>query len=241
VERKKYDDRQAHCIGGGIWWIGVRLPHSDNSHNPYLLIDGSEAVLINPGSRADGHFRRVKDKITSLIDPRQIQHVVLLHHHPDWCASLPLVETLVGRNVKIYAPSGVADSIGYYGCKSPIIVLDEGDSVILRSGRSIDYYETPDLHNAGLGFLYDSKTGTILSGNMFGYPDVEWNLYAPAEGWKSLVPGAIEPPWSKKAHLRALNKVERLSPERICPQCGLIIEDDINKYLDAARQMNIGQ
>jgi len=240
VERKKYNDKQAHCIAEGIWWIGFRLARGNHSHNPYLLVDASESVLINPGSRADDHFRLVKDKIASLIDPRQIQHIVILHHHPDWCASLPLFEKLVDRNVKIYAPSAIAESIGYYGCKNPIIVLDEGDSIIMRSGRSIDYFDIPNLHGAGLGFLHDSRTGTVFSGNLFGYPDTEWNLYAPAEGWESLIPVDPEPPWSKKAHLCGLNKIERLSPERICPQCGPIIEDDIDKYVDAARNMDVG-
>jgi flavorubredoxin len=197
--------------------------------------------LINPGSRADDHLRQVKNKIASLIDPRWIQHIVVLHHHPDWCASLPLFEKLVNRNVKMYAPSAVAESIVYYGCKNPVIVLDEGDSIIMHSGRSIEYFETPHLHSAGHGFVHDSKTATVFSGNIFGLPDAEWNLYAPSEGWESLIPFDVESPWSKKAHLCSLNKIERLSPERICPQCGPIIEDEIDKYLDAARKMNPGK
>ncbi len=241
VERKRYDHNRAYCIAEGIWWIGFLPAECINSHNTYLLIDGTEGVLINPGSRADAHCRRVKDKILSLIDPRKIQHIILLHHRPDWCASLPVFEKLVDRNVKIYAPSSAAESVGHYGCKNPVIVLDEGDSIILRSGRSIDYYETPDLHGAGLGFLHDTRTGTIFSGNLFGYPEVEWNLYAPSDGWNHLVPFDIRPRWSKKAHLCSLNKIERLSTERICPQCGPILEDDIDKYLDAARKMDTGR
>jgi hypothetical protein len=61
VERKKYDDKQAHCVAEGVWWVGYRPTRGNSSHNPYLLIDSSEGVLINPGSRADDHLihRRV--------------------------------------------------------------------------------------------------------------------------------------------------------------------------------------
>ena len=239
VERKKYDDRQTHHIAGGIWWTGFCVSPECTSHNPFLIIEGTEAVLLNPGSRAEEHCRQVRDKIASLIDPARIQHIVILHHDPDWCASLPLFEKLADRNVKIYAPSAAIKPIGYYGCKNPVIGLDDGDSIILGTGRSLDYYDTPDLRSAGFGFVHDSATGTLFTGNVFGHVAEPWNLYASPGSWRALGPCNINPPWPKKAHLNALNKIERLSPQRICPRCGPVIEDDIEKYIEAARKMDI--
>jgi flavorubredoxin len=238
VERKKYDGNQAHQMTEGIWWVGYVDPSIDSSHNPFLLIDGDEAVLINPGSRADEHWRTVRDKVTSLIDPKHIQHIVIMHHDPDRCASLPLFEKLADRNVRIYAPSTAAKSITYYGCKNPVVGLDEGDSIILRSGRTLDYYDTPGLPGACLGLLHDSKTATVFLGNLFGCLNEDWNLFAGPRGWETLLPFKASEVGSKKAHLQALNKVERLSPDLICPQCGQIIEDDIDRYIAAARDLD---
>lgn len=241
VERKIYDKKQAHQIARGIWWVGYIDSSIQCSHNPFLLTDGDEAVLINPGSRADEHFRTVRDKVTSLVNPKQIQHIVILHHDPDRCASLPLFEKLADRNVQVYAPTRVVRSIAYYGCKNPVIGLDEGDSVILRSGRVLDYSETPGLPDAGTGLLYDPVTSTVFAGNVFGQLTGEWNLFANPRGWESLTPIESQTSGSKKALLLALNKIEKLSPERICPHCGPIIEDDVEKYIAAARDMDRGK
>lgn len=240
VERKTYDTNLAHQIVQSICWVGFIDSALQTSHNPFLLIDKGEAMLINPGSRADEHYRLVRDKVASLIDPKQIQHIVLLDHDPERCASLPLFEKLVSRNVRIYAPSEVKNSITYYGCKNPVIGLDNGDSIIFGSGRTIDYYATPNVPAAGRGFLFDQVTGTVFSGNVLGQVDEPWNLYAQAQGWRTLRPCPTSPKGSKKAHLEALNKIERLSPERICQQCGLIVEDEIDSYIAAAREFDIG-
>jgi flavorubredoxin len=241
VERKKYDGRQAHQITRDIWWVGYIDSRIQCAHNPFLLMDNDEAVLVNPGSRADSHFRTVRTKVKNLIDPKKIKHIVILHHDPERCASLPLFEKLANRNVKIYAPSEVVTSIAYYGGKKPIIALDDGDSIILKSGRSLDFSATPGLPTIGSGFLYDSAGATVFSGNIVGLPSEDWNLFASSEGWNSLMPLNPKAPVSKKAHLMALNKIERLSPERICPHCGPIIEDDIDKYISAARELDFGK
>ena len=241
VERKKYDEKEAHQIARNIWWVGYIDSRIDCSHNPFLLLDEEEAVLINPGSRADEHFRVVRKKVEGLIDTARIHHIVILHHEPDSCASLPLFEKIADRNVKIYAPSQAVRALAYYGCKNPVIGLDEGDSIILRSGRSFEYFETPGVPAAGLGMLHDSKTSTLFSGNLFGTINDEWNLFASADGWRTLIPFKAKESGSRKAHLKALNKIERLSPERICPQCGPIIDDEIEKYISSARETDPGE
>lgn len=241
VERKRYDDKIAHHIAEGIWWVGFVDSDIDGSHNPYAVVDTDEAILINPGSRAEEHYRVVREKLRSIIDTRFLEHIVVLHSDPTWSASLPLFEKLAHRNVRIYAPSGAVKAIACYGCKHPIIGLEEGDSIILRSGRTIDYHAITNLPTAGLGFLHDARSGTIFCGSVFGYLPGDWNLYAPANGWEAMIACETPATGSKKAHLSALNKIERLSPERICPQCGPILEDDIDKYLATARKMDIGK
>ena len=240
VERKKYDDKLAHQVVPGIWWIGYLEPESQTSHNPYLLVDGREGVLINPGSRADDLYRIVRDKASSVISPEQIQHIVVLHHDPERCASLPLFAKAAGRNVRIYAPARIARSIKHYGCKQPVIALGDGENIILKSGRSLAYHETPQLPCAGSGILYDSLTGTCFSGNLLDCQTKEWNLFAPPNAWDAPAPAKAEEKISKKAFLMALNKIERLSPERICPHCGPIIEEEIDNYLTAARNRAAG-
>ena len=238
VERKKFDNKQAHQLTAGIWWVGYVDDNSGRSNNPYLLVDNDEAVLINPGSGADEQFRLVRDKVAGIIDPSQINHIVVGHHDPARCAALPHFEKQAGRDVRIYAPSAAVEEVACYGCKTPVIGLDGGDSIILKSGRTIDFFATPNLPLAGSGILYDQTTDTVFAGNIFGCPGDDWNLFAAPGAWESLT-SCINEGWgSKKAVLHALNKIERLSPERICPQRGPVIEDMIEKYIEAARRLS---
>jgi flavorubredoxin len=239
VERKKFDDKKAHAITRDIWWVGFIDARAACSFNPYLLIDGNEVILINPGPRADAHHKLIHKKISSIINMKSIQHIVLLHDDPVRCAGAPLFESQADSNVRIYAPSRVADSIKYYGCKHPVIGLDGGDSIIMKSGRTINYYETPDLPCSGSGFLHDPVSGTIFSGTIFNCSSDDWNLYASSDNWDNK---SVSPAYeikSKKAFHKALNKIERLSPERICPQKGPIIEEDIDKYIETARNLDL--
>jgi two-component system cell cycle response regulator len=237
VERKKFDNQKAHAVAPNIWWVGHLDKAANRSHNPYLLIDGQEAILINPGSRAQESHKIIKNKISSLINPKLIQHIVLLHNDPTRCAATPLFERIADANVRVYAPSRSVDSIRHYGCKHPVIGLDGGDSIILKSGKSLTYYETPNLECAGSGFLHDEQSGTIFSGHLFCFPGDEGNLYTSSENWEGITILPVEGICSKKAFHQALNKIERLSPERICPHQGPILEEDIDKYIAFAREM----
>ncbi|MDD4050899.1 MAG: hypothetical protein PHR28_03220 [candidate division Zixibacteria bacterium] len=237
VERKKYETEKPHPVAPGIWWVGCIDETSGQSQNPYLLMDDDEAVLINPGSCARQHHQLVCGKVDSLIPPERIHYIVVHHNDPQRCAALPQAEKRAGRTVRIYAPTAAVESVRHYGCTSPIVPLDNGDSIILKSGRTIDFYATPDLPMIGSGFFYDGRTKTIFSGNLFGFIPGDWNLFAPPLSWQSLIPPVSGAAASKKALLCALNKIERLAPERICPQQGPIIDDDIDRYIEAIRKL----
>ena len=236
VERKEYDERKSHQVAEGIWWIGFRDRQSKESHNPYLIVEGNEAALINPGSYAREHHQIVLEKLTAIIDPAQIQHIIVQHHDPQWCAATPHFEKLADRHVRIYAPSAIVKCLQCYGCKNVIIALDEGDSIIMGSGRAITYHDTPDLPLSGSGFFYDFLTGTVFSGDILRCALDQWRLFAPAGHGTFLSPDG-EKRASKKAFLHALNKMERLSLQRICPQYGPIMEDDLEEPLAALRKI----
>ncbi|MCK5126670.1 MAG: hypothetical protein KAR42_10475 [candidate division Zixibacteria bacterium] len=236
VERKKFNDTQVHAVANNIWWVGYKENGNKCLHNPYLLVDGEESVLINPGSRAENHYKITRDKISSIVDISTIKSIILLHHDPERCASVSLFEGIVDRNVRIYAPSPVASSIKFYGCNHPVISLDAGDSIILKSGRTINYYKTPQLNFAGSGMLHDAASGTLFTGNIFKCKTDNWDLYAQANAWDDIALCSTECP--KKAFHQTLNKIDRLLPQRICPHRGPIIEENIDKFLKAARNIS---
>ena len=64
-------------VGEGIYWVGYNLRTIFHT-NPYLVVDGDEAVLIDPGSSLD-FFRR----------PRQSRSSRSALKNPPYCSSSP--------------------------------------------------------------------------------------------------------------------------------------------------------
>ena len=98
-------------IAEGIYWVGGNEQDGGLHCNPYLIIDGEEAVLIDPGSVLD--FDYVFENVCSLVPLESIKYVILHHQDPDFCASVPLFEKK-GANFKIVTHWRTQALVKYY-------------------------------------------------------------------------------------------------------------------------------
>lgn len=76
-------------IAAGIYWVGGCAQDGGLHCNPYLIVDGDEGVLIDPGSVLD--FEDVYENVCSIISLEKIKYVILHHQDPDFfrlCHSL---------------------------------------------------------------------------------------------------------------------------------------------------------
>ncbi|MBT6229364.1 MAG: MBL fold metallo-hydrolase, partial [Candidatus Scalindua sp.] len=173
-----YDETMAHNIVDGIYWVGFADRKAGFSNNPYILDDGEDVILFDPGSRAPEHFNIVKEKVCSVVKPERINYIVAHHQDPDLCASIPLFEKIVDPRVKIITPTRAAPFMRYYDSISEIIPVEDGETLSLKSGRVITFVHTPYVHFAGSMVTYDAKTKTVFSSDIFGAFSIDWNLYA---------------------------------------------------------------
>ncbi len=240
VKKETYDETKAHKITEGIYWVGFADRDAGFSNNPYLLDDGTDVILLDPGSRAPEHYKLVREKVCSVTDPKRINYIITHHQDPDLCASIPLFEELIGPHVKIITPTRAAVFMKYYDAKSEVIPVEDGEALTLSSGRVLRFIHTPYVHFAGSMVTYDVKTKTIFSSDIFGAFSIDWNLYA-NEYYLEAFRAFTEPYLGSKAALdNALDKLETIEIERICPQHGSVIDKDIEKYIEAARELEVG-
>lgn len=74
-------------IADDIYWVGFYDKPSGLHCNPYLIIDGEEAVVIDGGSRPD--FPTVMMKILQTgIEPSSITAMIYQHYDPDLVGSI---------------------------------------------------------------------------------------------------------------------------------------------------------
>ena len=164
-------------IDDGIFWVGYSDNNSGLHCNPYLIVEGEEAVLIDGGSRDD--FSNVMLKILKAgINPIQIKRLIYQHYDPDLCGSLPQFEELINHDkLKIISHSENNIFIHYYSAKTEKVDFrDLNCRYIFESGRYLEFFATPYCHQPGSFITYDSKTKTLFSSDLFGSFDNSWTL-----------------------------------------------------------------
>lgn len=83
-------------IADNIYWVGFYDEESGLHCNPYLIVDGDEAVLIDGGSRPD--FPTVMTKILKTgTNPSDIRGLIYHHYDPDLCGSVSDYEDIIER------------------------------------------------------------------------------------------------------------------------------------------------
>ncbi len=236
------DDKESYEIAPGIHWVGFADKNAGFSNNPYLMIDtDGTGILFDPGSRADEHFNIVKSKVEKLIDLKKIKYIIVHHQDPDLCASIPLFEELIGiDNVSVITTLRTSFFIPYYGSKSEIIIVDDGDEFELPSGRVLKFITTPYVHFAGAFITFDETSNILFSSDIFAAFTLDWKLYAD-EYYLEAVKAFTEPYIGcKEPVLNVVRKISGLPIKIIAPQHGCVIKDDLSKYVEALEHMQYG-
>ncbi|MBF0542323.1 MAG: MBL fold metallo-hydrolase [Nitrospirae bacterium] len=208
-----------------IHWVGFYDEQADLHCNPYLMVDGLDVILFDPGSIP--HFSIVMRKIIDLIHPESINHIVASHQDPDICGNLPVMEDLINNpELRIITESGCVRLIQHYGINSKYFKVDKNNNkLILKSGRVLEFIPTPYLHSPFAIMTYDIKTKTLFSSDIFGTVSKDWELFKEINSTfkaMKLWHQAIMP--SNVILKKCMEKLQDMDIERILPQHGSIIE-----------------
>lgn len=238
----KIDPEKAIELKPGVWWIGWPDYNAGFSNNPYLIKDGDEVVIIDPGSRLDAHWKIVRKKIESIVPLNKITMIIATHQDPDLCASIPLIEEVVGiNNFEIITTARTSLFIPYYDVKTEVTIIEDRDIMEIGDGRELEFITSPYLHFPGAMTVYDSLEKILFSSDIFGAFSIDWNLYA-NEFYNEAIKTFAEAYLPDKRHLiNFLDKIKDLDIELICPQHGsLIPRAQISKAVETLRNLEVG-
>ena len=172
------DYESAVEIAPGIFWVGFYDAPSGLHCNPYLIVDGDEAVVIDGGSRPD--FATVMLKILQTgITPQQIKALIYQHYDPDLCGSAPNFEDAIRqKDLRIISASENMMFIRHYSISSPVVSLSTLKfQYEFSSGRRLQFIKTPYSHSAGSFMTFDPRTGVLFTSDLFGSYGVQWELF----------------------------------------------------------------
>lgn len=226
-----------------IFWIGFYDEEAHLHCNPYLIIDGDECVLVDPGSIP--HFPIVARKVIDLVNPNRIAAIVLSHQDPDVCGNMAVIEDIIGRDdLKVIAHSSSLRLIRHYGLASRFYAVDENDYRLeLSSGRLLRFLFTPFLHSPGAIVTYDEKTRSLFSADIFGAVSRDWSLFA-EEGADFIAPMATfhqKYMPSNRILRHCMEQFDLLDIDRILPQHGSILEGrQISEAIEFLKELPCG-
>jgi len=249
VKNRELNYQQSIEIADKVYWVGFLDENVGLHCNPYLIVDGDEAVLIDSGSRGD--FSTVMLKVMRTgTSPSRIRRLIYQHHDPDLCGNVLHMEAVINSpDLKIISHRENILFINYYAAKSPRLCIEEiGMRFEFSSGRRLEFIRTPFVHTPGNFITYDTKTGVLFSSDIFGSYDYSWSLYTeinekcsrcdateicPHTNNRCQLSGIREfhkrvmP--SVKALNYALDRIEELDVSMIAPQHGSILDTRVSR------------
>ncbi len=179
MDRQNRYDRPIR-IAEGIYWVGFYEERTNLHCNPYLIVEGEGAVLIDGGSRPD--FAVVMTKILQTgVDPKRIEALIYQHYDPDLCGSISnMIDICENPGIKILSETSNSVFINYYVEKTRHRLfknIDMDNNSFSFQGRTVTFFSTPYCHNEGSFVTYDKKTKTLFSSDLFGSFSSKWDLF----------------------------------------------------------------
>lgn len=226
MNNRNYNYDEAIEVAPGIYWVGFYDKEAIFSCNPYLIVDGNEAVLIDGGSL--GHFPFVARKVFSIIEPQKISNLILHHMDPDLCAAMPLFQNIINRpDLKIISHHRAALLISYYSQSKINFFYPEENGNIFKfsSGRILRFIPAHYLHTPGTINTYDEKTKTLFSSDIFAAFTPKWELYADETYGEKMRAFHENYMPSKEIMEKYLKRIGELDIKMICPQHGSVIQE----------------
>jgi len=226
--KNNVDYTQAIEIAENIYWIGMYLVGDSFQCHPYLILNGNESILIDPGSMLE--FEETVRKVETITPLSSIKYIILHHQDPDLAAAVPAIEKLINRDdLLVVTHSRMTVLIKHYLIKSNYYEIDKMDNKLTcTSGFELEFLTTPYCHSPGAFVSYSPKTKVLFSGDIFGGIEESWEFYAREDYFEKAKQFHAEYMPSKDIFNFALSKIEKLDMELIAPQHGSIIQ---KKYI----------
>ena len=144
-------------IAEDVFWVGSIIPNDPFQCHVYLIRNGTESILIDPGSLVT--FPVVFEKITSLLPLRNIKYIIMHHQDPDITSSYSILESLMPQSEKYIITHWRTEMLlKHYNWKSKFFLVDQHDWKLKAGDRVLKFIFTPYAHFPGAICTYDKKT-----------------------------------------------------------------------------------
>jgi diguanylate cyclase (GGDEF)-like protein len=230
-------------IADNIFWVGYNIPNDPFQCHVYLIRNGKESVLIDPGSKIT--YQETRKKIKQLIDIRDIKYFIAHHQDPDIVSCMQDIFDEIGTKGRYLITHWRAWALlKHYSWDIELYEIEENACKLKLKDRTLYFIATPYLHFAGAFCTFDDKTKTLFSSDIFGGFTDKFELFANnTDGYFEKMKPFHEHYMPSNAILNhGLDKIEEFQPiNLIAPQHGSIIKKEfIKPVITKLRQLECG-
>jgi len=235
-----------HQDGNHIWAVIARDPNKADyliDTNEYLIIDGEEALLTDPGGMEI--FPAVFSAISEAFNPLHIKNIFASHQDPDIISSLSLWLDL-NPDIHCYVSWLWSGFIPHFGGDDTTFlqIPDEGMDILLNHSR-LQAIPAHFLHSAGNFHLYDPKAKILFSGDVGAAMLPEGADYIYVEDFDTHIKFAegFHRRWmgSNTAKRLWCERVSKMSIDMLCPQHGAIYQGkDVERFINWFDELEVG-
>ena len=224
------------CSDRKITLFETSYPVQDGmSYNSYLLKDEKTVLFDTVDKACAGQFY---ENLEAALEGRTLDYIVVQHMEPDHCALLTEVLRRYPAAQIVCSSKTVNMIKQFFNTEVNAVVVKEGD--ILNTGNhELQFFMAPMVHWPEVIVTYDKTDKILFSADGFGsFGAINGNLFDTEIKCKCNYFGEARRYYANivgKYGLQVqmlLKKLAGLDIQMICPLHGLIIKDNITKFIE---------
>lgn len=239
-----------HELASNVWWIGavdpdirvfdiiMRAEHG-TSYNSYL-IKGSKATAVVETVKIQ-FFEEFLSRIKSLIDPMEIDYIILNHMEPDHSGSIGELLKIAPRAKTVVSKTGEHFIKNILNFQPDLLKMGDGDGIDLGD-KKLKFIAAPFLHWPDTMFTYLEEDQVLYGCDFLGahysdpmlYDDLTPEYIA---DFKYYYDHIMRP--FKQYIIQALAKLDKLPIKIIAPSHGPIITHKLQERLNYYREWSL--
>ncbi len=158
-----------------VYWLGMAVPDAFRT-NIYLIIDGDEAVVVDPGNKA--FYSELYKRVNELGATDKLNGAIFCHQDPDvagsianWVAGFEDIKVITSARTNVLLPHYGISDYNFY---------DTGEAnehkLTFNSGNELQFIDAHFLHFPGAIATYDPISGFLFSGDVWAAIDIDFKF-----------------------------------------------------------------
>jgi len=239
------NDERILEVNPSVKWIGVldydivtfdvvMTTDYGTTYNSYF-IDAEKKAIID--TTKETFWKTYEKKIRSVVDPAEIQYIILNHTEPDHSGNLAHLLNLAPHAKVVGTGSAIKYLHDLFELDFESITVKDGDTLDLGN-KTLRFISAPNLHWPDTMYTYLEEDKILFSCDSFGCHFADSRMFDDqvddfSVAFRYYFDVIIKP--FSRFMLNALDKIDKLEIHTICPGHGPILRDNMKQMVELTR------